>query len=57
MDLKPAGEPRIDGERATVTCLRSLLYVFKGGIQKSQQSTVTIELAKQSGSWVIQSVQ
>ena len=57
MELKPAGEPRIDGERATVTCLRSLLYVFKGGIQKSQQSTVTIELAKQSGSWVIQSVQ
>ena len=56
MDLKPTGEPRIDGERASVTCLRSLLYVFKGGVRKAEESTVTIELGKQSGSWVIQSV-
>jgi hypothetical protein len=57
MDLKPTGELRIDGQHASVTCLRSLSYVFKGGIQKSEENTVTIQLDKQSGTWVIQSVQ
>jgi hypothetical protein len=56
MDLKFT-EPQIDGQHATVTCLRSLQYVFKGGIQKSEEGTVTIQLAKQSGIWVIESVQ
>jgi len=57
MDLKPAGEPRIDGQHASVTCLRSLQYIFKGGIRKSEESTVTIQLGKQPGLWIIESVQ
>ena len=57
MELKPSGEPRIDGEHAAVTCLRSLQYIFKGGIRKSQEGTVTITLAKHAGLWVIESVQ
>ena len=56
MDLK-FSEPQIDGARATVTCLRSLQYIFKGGIRKSESGTVTIQLGKQAGQWVIESVQ
>jgi hypothetical protein len=57
MDLKCSGPPQIDGDHATVTCLRSIAYTFKGGIQKSGESSVNIQLIKESGSWVIQSVQ
>jgi len=56
MNLK-FSEPQIDGSHATVTCLRSLQYIFKGGIRKSEEGTVTIQLGKQAGQWVIESVQ
>jgi len=56
MDLK-FSDPQIDGAHATVTCLRSLQYIFKGGIRKSESSTVTIQLGKQAGQWMIESVQ
>lgn len=56
MDLK-ISDPQIDGAHASVTCLRSLQYIFKGGIRKSESGTVTIQLSKQAGQWVIESVQ
>ena len=56
MDLK-FSDPQIDGAHATVTCLRSLEYIFKGGIRKSESSTVTIQVGKQAGQWMIESVQ
>ena len=56
MDLK-ISDPQIDGVHATVTCLRSLQYIFKGGIRKSEAGTVTIQLGKRAGQWVIESVQ
>lgn len=57
MDLNLIGDPHIDGDRATVQCLRSLQYTFKGGIQKSEAGKVTIRLAKQAGVWAIESVE
>jgi hypothetical protein len=52
----PVGEARIDGDKAAVTCFRSLQYAFKEGV-KSEQSRVNVELEKRNGGWVIRSIQ
>jgi hypothetical protein len=57
MRLQPAKGIRIDGDRATVRCLRTSQYTFPGGVEKSESSNVTVQLQKQAGTWVIQSVQ
>jgi len=57
MQLQPSREVQIDGNRATVTCLRSLQFTFPGGVEKGGNSNVTIQLEKRTANWVIQSVE
>jgi AAA-like domain/PEGA domain len=57
MHLQPAKGIHIDGDRATVRCLRTSQYTFPGGVEKSESTDVTVQLQKQAGTWVIQSVQ
>jgi hypothetical protein len=56
MTLRPLEDPQINGERATVTCARSLQYTFKDGTPGPIKDTVRIELSKQRGLWIIESV-
>jgi hypothetical protein len=57
MHLQPSKGIHIDGERATVRCLRTSQYTFPGGVEKSENTDVTVQLQKKTGAWVIQSVQ
>jgi hypothetical protein len=56
MKLSPASPPLVRGERATVVCRRQVNEVFLNGIQKqSPEQLVTFVLAKQNGTWTIES--
>lgn len=57
MELRPAGEPQINGNNATVTCQRSTQYTYPEGIQKPPDDSVTIQFKKNGNSWVVESIQ
>lgn len=57
MDLRPTGEPQINGDFASVVCQRSIQYTFPEGPQKPPNDMVTIQLKKGGNSWVMQAIQ
>lgn len=56
MTLRPMGDLQINGEKATVTCSRSLQYTFKDAAPNPIEDTVRVELSKKGGLWIIDSV-
>ena len=57
MDLRPTGDPQINGNSATVVCQRSTQYTFPEGPQNPPDDVVTIQLKKNGSSWVLQGIQ
>jgi hypothetical protein len=57
MELRPAGEPQIKGDIATVVCQRTAQYTYPEGIQKPPDDNVTIHLKKNGNAWVVDSIQ
>jgi hypothetical protein len=56
MNLSPAAAPRIEGNQATVRCLRTVSEVYEDGATKqSPEQAVTFVLAKRDGAWKIES--
>ncbi len=55
-ELMPLAEPVIQGNQATVRCRRLARYEDERGPQRPVDEQVTVTLAKQRGSWVIQAV-
>jgi hypothetical protein len=52
--LQPAGEPKISGDEATVTCARSVQQRMEGVTSPPNQGTVVFTLRKNGGQWRIQ---
>ena len=56
MKISPVSPPQIEDARATVVCRRQVNEEFPDGIQKqSPELLVTFVLAKQNGTWAIES--
>ncbi len=56
MNISPAAEPTIEGERATLRCKRQVSERFDDGVEKrSPEQIVTFVLARQNGTWRIES--
>jgi hypothetical protein len=56
LELTPAGEPTITGDRASVACQRSLRQVC-GKTPFSHRDSITVRLRRAGGGWIIESIE
>jgi hypothetical protein len=57
MQIRPASNPQIDGDRAAVECVHDVHETFTGGVERSASGVrTTYTLVRQHGAWVIEDI-
>jgi hypothetical protein len=58
MEIRPEGEPEVSGDTATVVCQRTMVQTFDQRNQNLEnKDRITVRLRRNSGNWVIDSIQ